>query len=73
MSSYSVRKTDQSKIVVALGMIVYSIGYLIRPSSVTNGRIALIFFPQVIGCSTEAQWLSLDFPVRLYTLIYNFV
>lgn len=71
MSSYSVRKTDQSKIVIALGLIVYSIGYLIRPSSVTNGRVALIFFPQVIGCSTETQWLSLDFPVRLYTLIYN--
>lgn len=58
-----------SRVVVAFSLLVFMLGYAMRPDSVSNGRVAIILIGDISTCTSFRQWLSLDFPSKVYAAI----
>lgn len=67
--AFLVRTSDWSKLVVGLAILLFVAGYLVRPDSITNGRIGYLIMLDIQGCHSFDTWITLDFPSKIYTAI----
>lgn len=63
------RNSGVSKLVVALALVAFSLGYLVRPDSVTDGRVGYLIITEVASCSNWSHWFEADLPVKVYAAI----
>ncbi|MBX9033739.1 hypothetical protein [Gordonibacter massiliensis (ex Traore et al. 2017)] len=63
------RTNDWSKLVVGLAILLFVVGYLVRPDSVTNGRVGYLIMFDIQGCHSFDTWLTLDFPSKVYAAL----
>lgn len=60
---------EWSKLILGLAILVFAIGYVVRPESITNGRVGYLIIFDIQTCNSFESWLALDFPSRVYATI----
>lgn len=60
---------EWSKLILGLAILVFAVGYIVRPESLTNGRVGYLIIFDIQACNSFESWLTLDFPSRVYAAI----